>query len=87
MTELAVEYGKLALVTYVVLCVLWFGGSWLAIEFGWKPQSAAGTAGTLAAAYVAYKLMMPLRIGVAVVLTPNVAKIVSPRGGRGASES
>ena len=50
-------------------------GSWFAIRTGWRPESAAGSAGTLAAAYVATKVTQPLRIAGTLVLTPLVAKL------------
>ena len=69
------EYGKVAVVLYLVIFALVLGGSWLAIRAGWAPESAAGKASSFAAAYIVTKVMQPLRIGLTVVLTPLVARL------------
>lgn len=68
------EYGRVALVVYLVIFAVVLLGSWAAIHLGWRPESAAGSAGTFAAAYLFTKLTQPLRIGATVLLTPLVAK-------------
>ena len=72
--ELLAEYGAVALVVYLAIFALTLAGFVVAIRFGWAPRSAAGSAGVLAAAYVATKLTQPLRIAFTVALTPLVAK-------------
>lgn len=57
---------------------------------GWVPwlsddAETAGTAGTWAAAYVAAKLMQPVRIAVAAALTAIVHRLRKRRGDSGAS--
>lgn len=72
--HLLTEYGAVAVVVYFAIFFAVLAGFWLAIHFGWRTHSAAGTAGTLAAAYVATKLTQPLRIAATLVLTPAVAR-------------
>jgi hypothetical protein len=72
--DLLAEYGAVALVVYLSIFALVLAGFWTAIRLGWRTDSAAGTMGTLAAAYVATKVTQPLRIGATLVLTPLLAK-------------
>jgi hypothetical protein len=83
--NLLTEYGTVALIVYFVIFFAVLGGFWLGIRFGWRPTSAAGSAGTLAAAYVATKLTQPIRIAATVVITPVVAKIYERVRGRSAA--
>lgn len=69
------EYGATAAVVYFAIFFAVLGGFWIAIRMGWRAHSAAGTAGTLAAAYIATKLTQPLRIAATLVLTPAVARL------------
>jgi uncharacterized membrane protein len=71
--KLLTEYGTVAVVVYFVIFFAVLGAFWLAIRFGWRPSSAAGSVGTFAAAYIATKLTQPLRIAATLVLTPVVA--------------
>lgn len=73
--DVLAEYGPAALVVYLsifagVLVAFWFG-----IRLGWQPESAVGSASTLAAAYIATKVTQPLRILATLALTPIVAKL------------
>jgi len=68
------EYGTVALVLYLAIFAIVLCGTWIAMRAGWSPTSAAGNAGTFAAAYVVTKLTQPLRIAATVVLTPLLAK-------------
>ena len=73
--ELLAEYGTVALVVYLTIFALTLAAFVLGIRFfGWTPRGAAGSAGVLAAAYIATKVTQPLRIAATVVLTPLVAK-------------
>jgi len=72
---LAVEYGRIAVVIYLVIFVLVFSGFAVAIMQGVEVESASGTAGTLGAAWVATKLTQPLRIAAALVLTPIFGRL------------
>ena len=85
--KLIAEYGTVAVIVYFVIFFAVLGGFWLAIRFGWRPESAAGTAGTLAAAYIATKITQPIRIAATLVVTPLVAKIYERVRGRSAADS
>lgn len=73
---LLAEYGTVAIVIYFGIFALVFAGFAISIRFGVQVDSAAGTAGTLGAAYLATKLTQPLRILATLVLTPIVGKLV-----------
>ena len=83
--EVLSEYGRVALVVYLVIFAAVLLGSWAAIHLGWRPEGAAGSIGTFGAAYLFTKLTQPLRIGATVVLTPLLARaherFVARRGG------
>ena len=72
--QLMVEYGSLAVWVYFAIFAIVLIGFWLAIKLGVKTDSAAGTAGTIGAAWVATKLTQPLRIVATLALTPAVMR-------------
>ena len=80
--NLLAEYGTVAVIVYFVIFFGVLGGFYLAIRFGWRPSSTAGSMGTLAAAYIATKLTQPIRIAATVVVTPFVAKLYERIRGR-----
>jgi hypothetical protein len=80
--NLLAEYGTVAVIVYFTIFFAVLGGFWLGIRFGWRPTSVAGSAGTLAAAYIATKLTQPIRIAATVVITPIVAKLYERMRGR-----
>ena len=80
--KLITEYGTVALIVYFAIFFAVLGGFWLAIRFGWRPSSAAGNVGTLAAAYIATKVTQPIRIAATLVVTPIVAKLCGRVRGR-----
>ncbi len=78
------EFGPIAIATYFGLFFLTLGGMAIAVnvfgvqiaeKFGWKVDGTVGTAGTWAIAYGITKGLQPIRILVALVLTPLVAKL------------
>jgi hypothetical protein len=76
------EYGATAVVVYFAIFFLVLFGFWGAFRLGWRPSSAAGTAGVWTAAYIATKLTQPVRIIATLAVTPFVAKFyerVTPR--------
>ena len=77
--EILTEYGAIAVVVYLVLFVLVFVGSYFAIRFGWKTNTAVGTAGMWTAAYIVTKLTQPLRIGATVLLSAFLGKMIERR--------
>ena len=80
--NLLAEYGTVAVIVYFTIFFAVLGGFWLGIRFGWQTTSVAGSAGTLAAAYIATKLTQPIRIAATVVITPIVAKLYERMRGR-----
>ncbi len=74
--NLLAEYGKLALIVYLAIFAVVLVGFALAIQFGFRPESTAGRAGTWGAAYVATKVAQPLRILATLALTPLVAQVL-----------
>jgi hypothetical protein len=81
---LMLEFGKLALVVYLVIFALMLLGFVLAIRMGVKVESAGATVGTWAAAYVATKLAQPLRILATLAVTPVVMKLLPQKKKRDA---
>lgn len=70
------DYGAVAIGTYLGIFALALAGFAGAIGLGVQVESAAGGAGTFAAAYVATKLTQPLRILATALLTPLVARLL-----------
>ena len=84
--NLLTEYGTVAVIVYFAIFFATLGGFWLAIRFGWRPSSTAGSVGTLAAAYIATKLTQPIRIAATLVATPFIAKLYERVRGRQATK-
>lgn len=80
--EIMTEYGAIAVVVYLALFAIVLIASYLAIRFGWKSTSAAGSAGTWAAAYIITKITQPLRIAATVLLSAFIGKIWERRRSR-----
>lgn len=74
--SLGAMYGGIAVYTYLVLWLATVAGFAIAIGIGASPSSATGVLGVLGAAWLAAKATMPLRIAIALVLTPAVAAVV-----------
>jgi hypothetical protein len=74
--KLLAEYGKVALITYLVLSVLAIVGFSIAIAAGANPTSATGFFGVIAAGWLAAKATMPLRILATLAITPLVAALI-----------
>ena len=72
---LLAEYGPIALAVYFTIFAVVLVGAWTAIHLGWRPESAGGSVGTFAAAYLATKVTQPLRIAATLALTPLVALV------------
>lgn len=79
---LILEYGIIALIVHYVIFAIVIVGFWLAIRSGWRSTSAAGTAGTWGAAYIAAKITQPLRIIATLAITPFVARFYEKVTGR-----
>lgn len=71
---LLAEYGRTAIVVYLVLFVVVLAGFMVAIgAAGYAPEGAASGAGLIGAAWLATKLTQPLRILATLALTPLVS--------------
>lgn len=73
------KYGKIAIITYFTISILAIIGFSIAIGIGASPSTATGVIGTIAAGWVAAKVTLPIRILIALGLTPLVAAVVSRR--------
>jgi hypothetical protein len=80
--NLMLEYGVIALIVHYVIFAIVIVGFWAAIRSGYQTESAAGGAGTWAAAYIAAKITQPLRIVATLALTPLIAKLYERVSGR-----
>lgn len=77
---LLAQYGRLAVIVYLVLCVVTFAASFVTVQFfGWKPQTVIGEAGVWTVAFVGYKLLQPVRIIALAVLMPLIVKLSGRR--------
>lgn len=72
---LAQEYGPTALVVYLVIFAAVFASFATGISMGFEPESAAGSAGVIGAAWVATKVTQPFRIMGTFILTPIAARV------------
>lgn len=72
--KILAEYGAIALVVYLTIFFVALFGAWGAIHLGWQPESLTGNVGAFTAAYLATKVMYPLRIAGTLALTPLAVK-------------
>jgi hypothetical protein len=90
MKGLIAEYGMVALGVYWAIFFVSIGLFWVLLRMGIQAsdvlsrlglqmEGTAGTAGTLGVAYVATKLLQPVRIALTFVLTPVVGKLLHRR--------
>ena len=80
--DFVVEYGAIGLTVYLTSTALVYVGFWLALQFGWRPASAAGNAGYWITAYAAAKVTQPFRIIGSAAITPIIARIYERVTGR-----
>lgn len=80
--DILIEYGVVALVVHYALGALAFVGIYVAIRTGWQPRGTVQGAGVWAAAYGVYKLSMPVRIPITLVITPFAARLYERVTGR-----
>ena len=74
-----VEYGSISLWVYFIIFALVLFGFALALRFGIIVHGLAGSAGIWAGAYLATKLLQPLRIIATVAITPAAAALIRRR--------
>ena len=82
---LLVEYGSIALWVYFIIFAVVLFSCALALRFGIKVHGLAGSAGIWAGAYLATKLLQPLRIIATVAVTPAAAALIKRRKSAGSS--
>lgn len=75
MTALMEDYGPVAFAVYFALFGLCIAGFSVAFRMGFKMEGVGGTAGTLGAAWLATKVIQPLRILATLALTPPVGRM------------
>jgi hypothetical protein len=73
--QLLVEYGVIGIVVLLSLSALTYAGFAVAFLVGFEVEGAGETAGVLGAAGVGWALTKPIRIPLAIALTPVVAAI------------
>lgn len=83
--DLVLELGAIGLAVYLTTTVLVYVGFWIALQFGWRPESATGTAGYWIAAYVTVKATQIPRIAVTVAVTPLIARFYDRVAGKKAA--
>jgi len=71
--QLLVEYGAIGIITLLSLSALTYTGFAVAFMVGFEVEGAGETAGALGAAAAGWALTKPIRIPLAIVLTPVVA--------------
>ena len=74
MKSLMEDYGPVAFAVYFAIFFLCIAGFAVAFRMGFQMEGVGGTAGTLGAAWVATKVIQPIRILVTLALTPPVGK-------------
>lgn len=79
LAELLAEYGRIAVITYLVLSLGAIVGFSIAIGSGARPSSATGILGVIGAGWLAAKATMPLRILITLGVTPVIATIIRGR--------
>ena len=81
LTALFEEYGRIAIITYLVLSGLAIAGFSVAIWVGAEPSTATGVLGVLFAGWLLAKATMPIRILITLGITPVIAMLVRRRRG------
>ena len=79
--ELQREYGKIALITYLVLWAAVIGGFAAATVLGFEVDGVDNAGGILFGSWVAAKVTQPFRIAATIALTPVVAKMLGKGDG------
>jgi hypothetical protein len=74
--EMLVEYGQIALGTWLAVFAVTLAGFVIAIEAGFQPEGVAMESGKWGMAYAATQLTKPIRIWVVLAATPVVARFL-----------
>ena len=70
------DYGRIAVITYLVLSLLTIAAFSIAIGIGAEPSTATGFFGVIAAGWLTAKATMPIRILITLGITPPIAAVV-----------
>jgi hypothetical protein len=73
--QMLVEYGAIGIITLLSLSALTYTGFAVAFMMGFEVEGAGETAGALGAAAAGWALTKPIRIPLAIALTPIVAAV------------
>lgn len=73
------EYGRIAIITYLVLSLGAIVGFSIAIGTGVEPSDATGVIGVIIAGWVAAKATMPIRILITLGITPVIGGLLRRR--------
>jgi hypothetical protein len=73
--QLLVEYGVIGIIVLLSLSALTYAGFAVAFMVGFEVEGAGETTGALGAAAIGWALTKPIRIPLAIVLTPVVAAL------------
>jgi hypothetical protein len=68
------DYGPVAFAVYFAIFFLCIAGFAVAFRMGFQMEGVGGTAGTLGAAWLATKVIQPIRILATLALTPLVGR-------------
>ena len=74
MKSLMEDYGPVAFSVYFAIFLLCIAGVAVAFRLGFQMEGVGGTAGTLGAAWLATKVIQPIRILATLALTPPVGR-------------
>jgi len=81
LTVLFEEYGRIAIIVYLVLSGLAIAGFSIAIWVGAEPSTATGVFGVIIAGWLLAKATMPIRILITLGVTPPIGMLVRRRRG------
>ncbi len=87
LSALFAEYGRVAIVSYLVLSLLTIAGFSIAIGIGFEPSTASGVLEVIGAGWLAAKATMPIRILIVLAITPPIAAFVSRRRAKKPAEA
>jgi hypothetical protein len=73
--QILLEYGAIGIITLLSLSALTYAGFAVAFMVGFEVEGAGETAGALGAAAAGWALTKPIRIPLAIALTPVVAAV------------
>jgi len=85
--QFLVEYGITGIIVLLSISALTYAGFFFAFYFGFQVEGAGETTGVFVAAGAGWLLSKPIRIPVAIMLTPVVVQVVRRVRGRTSTET